>query len=66
LLKRIFILAVAISMLFAFSAKAEAARTMSDKELASYVSGQIDSVLNDSGLQTKRVCNSEGCVVVVQ
>jgi len=53
-------------MLFAFSAKAEAARTMSDKELASYVSGQIDSVLNDSGLQTKRVCNSEGCVVVVQ
>lgn len=52
-------------MLFAFSVKAEAARTMSDKELASYVSGQIDSVLN-SGLQTKRVCNSEGCVVVVQ
>jgi len=53
-------------MVSAFAVKAEAARTMSDKELASYVSGQIDSVLNDGGMQTKRVCNSEGCVVVVQ
>jgi len=55
-----------VAFLSIFSQKAIADQTLSDKELAEYISSTLASSLDEKAVENNLYCDDLGCAVVVQ